>query len=79
MPGKHSHIVLARVLVVPKNQRNTGPGMQGPESVVAEKSGLRALSVGEPLDAVVKQSADVEAGSLAGCVARAMGWRVLEG
>ena len=65
--------------MVPKNQRNTGPGMQGPESVVVEKSGLQALSVGEPLDAVVEESPDVEAGSLAGCVARVMGWRVLDG
>ena len=37
--------------------------------------------MGEPLAAVVEdsESADVEAGSLAGCVARVVGWRVLEG
>ena len=58
-----------------KNQRDTGP-----ESIVAtEKSGSRGLSTGEPVAAVVEESAGVEAGSLAGCVERAVGWRVLEG
>ena len=49
--------------------------MQGPESVVAAKSVIRGLSVGEPLAAVVEESADVEAGSTAGCVERVVEWR----
>ena len=71
MPGIHSHIMLVVPTISTIRTRGTlglGLRMQGPESVVAAKSVIRGLSVGEPLAAVVEESADVEAGSTAGCV-----------